>query len=124
MDEGLTLIELMVMIAVITIALASLMHVIVSSDIARQVSEETAQAQNEALRRLEEIIARGQQDFDGLPNYINTNPTFVVNELRNATGTLTIDITNPNLYNVTATITYTGTGEVQKTYSTKAMITR
>ncbi len=120
-EKGFTLIEIMVVVGILGLSLASLLQVIFASDMTRQSVDESAQAQTQALGRLEEVR---NIKFDDLKNYVLANPTFTVNYLTNATGVLTIDFSNPNLYNITATITWTGATNIQKTYTNKIMVTR
>jgi prepilin-type N-terminal cleavage/methylation domain-containing protein len=118
---GFTIVELVVVIAVIGLSLASLLQVMFASDVTRQTIDESAQAQIQSLARLEEIQ---KMDFDSIQNYVWSNSTFTVNYLPNGLGTIWIDSANPNLYSITATITWTGAGNVQKSYTSKVMVTR
>ena len=129
--RGFSLIEVMVALAVIAIALFSMLTMMLNTMNLKEVQRQRALAKQAALAKLEEIKA---QDFDtinpqyGAGGFMNT---FTVDGLLDsaqgdsqARGAIAIDNTNPDLLDLTVTITWEALGGQNLNYSTRSLYSR
>lgn len=126
-NQGISLLELMIAMAVIAIALLQLVNVIIHTINTKQSTEELAKAKEAASSMIEQIRATTYDSI--VTNFQNT--TFSVEGLTlgtggagtSPTGSVTIDDSNANLLDVRVAVTWTSKS-TNRTYETRALITR
>lgn len=104
-SPGFSLIEVIIALAVVTIALMSVMGLLMSSTSLKEATRELSLAQEAAAGEIERLKAYpGAGRFDDLATLNATSSA--VSGLNAGTLTRQVDTTNPNLYRVTLVVTW------------------
>jgi Tfp pilus assembly protein PilV len=126
-ESGLTLIEIVLAMIILTVGILSIFSVIIPSMYLEQVSREFDIAKAAAANKLEEIRA---SDFDTAYTTYNNN-YFQVRELSTPsgitnTGLVSISNANPDLLDITVTITWASQirANANKSLSMKTMFAK
>lgn len=123
--SGLTLIELIIALAVIAIALLQIVNVIMSSSQLKATSREFTLARQVAASEIEALKARAQANgLSDVQTYILANPQSPTSRVSGGQIFRTCDARNPNLYDVSITVTWVGGAGKNDKFSTSAMIAK
>ena len=136
-QKGMTLIELVIAFAIISIALLQLVTVMLSTSNARETAREYSVAREVAASKLAEINRKLESydtivtTFGSVNDGTTTESTFDVPDLSHedgnngqGIGTVLIDDTNDDILDVLITIQWTAIGGRENTYSTRTLLTR
>ena len=125
---GFSLLEVVVALAVISIALLAMLTMMLNTSNLKEVGRQRSLAMQAAMAKLEELKA---QDFDTIvPNYGpgGAQNSFDVDGLRDgnndAQGVITIDDTNPDLLDLTIIVTWEGIGGKSLVYEARSIYAR
>ena len=128
---GFSLIEVVVALAVISIALLSMLTMMLNTTNLKEVGRQRTLAKQAAMAKLEELKA---QDFDSIvPDYGTGGPqnTFEVEGLTGidalnpvAQGVISIDNSNPDLLDLTIVVTWQGLGNQILVYEARSIYAR
>lgn len=124
-QRGLTLVELVIALAVIALTLLQAIQVMVHTSVMKQATREFTVAREAAMSKLEEIKTYPQNNnWAGVATF-NVAPknSFTVAGLNSGLGSIVIDTSNQNLYQVTVTVTWRGV-KGPANYTTSVMLTR
>lgn len=131
-QEGFSLLEVMMAMAVIAIAIFAIMSMIMTATANREATREMELAREAASSKIEEFKARGFAALStAYPSrFAPYTAPFAVNELINlstlkpgAVMTVTIDASNPDVYDLLATIDWKGR-KGKATYSIRSLCAR
>ena len=117
-QKGVTLLEVIIALAVIAIALLSIVSVIVHTTNLKDSTRELTISKEAAQARFEEMR---DADFSNLAAAYNGQVNAVPG-LANGSETITVDAANPDLLDVKIVIQWDGVGG-QTTYTTRTLIT-
>ena len=128
-ERGFTLLEVIIALGVIAISLFAALTMILHTSKTKDSMREQQIARETAAAKLEEIKAH---PFN-LINATYSGATFPVSGLTDPTnvagnfqgrGTVSVDASNPNLFEVQVTVTWRGQGGAPRSYSARNMYTR
>jgi prepilin-type N-terminal cleavage/methylation domain-containing protein len=105
-QRGITLVELIIALAIIGIALLGAIQVLVGTSELKHTTREMTIAREAAAAEIERLKAQSVSNFDGLAGLNGTSAS--VSRLPNGILAREVITTNPNLYNVRVTVTWTG----------------
>jgi prepilin-type N-terminal cleavage/methylation domain-containing protein len=121
-ETGFTLVEVIIALAVISIALLSAMGLIMSSATLKQTTREFSLAQELAageIERLKAYPAAGR--FDELASLDGTSSP--LSQLQAGTLRRQVDASNPHLFRVTVTVTWVSSA-MARTHSEEVIVSR
>jgi type II secretory pathway pseudopilin PulG len=125
--RGLTLLELMIALGVIAVSLIAILSMILSTSTLKDGMRDLSTAKEAAGAKLEEIKS---QAFDAIPGYVTANGLFGVPGLNHPAfgsqgrGQIFIDASNPNLYDITVTISWVRQGGQGSGYTLRTLYSR
>jgi Tfp pilus assembly protein PilV len=116
------MLEVVIAMAVVGLALLSVLGLLMSSSALKQSTRELTLAQEIAAGEIERLKGYPEADrFDELPALDGTN--IPLTELNNGTMLRAVDNNNPNLLRITITITWTSNG-LARAHSETLIVTR
>jgi Tfp pilus assembly protein PilV len=126
-ERGLTLLELMIALGVIGVSLFAIMSMVLSTSTIKDGMRELSTAKESAGAKLEEIKS---QPFDTIPAYVAGTALYPVPGLSHPAfgsqgrGQVFIDASNPNLYDITVTISWVRQGGQGSGYTLRTLYSR